>query len=115
MAIKKIPAIPHVNVEDKNLTRILQPMKERIESLTDDLINTAATTGKTGATGAAGKNGAPGATGPAGPPGSGGSMPTTMQANLVIPDHTQALYRRRIVTGPGLRITIGADAALVSV
>lgn len=46
-----------------------------------------------------------------GPP----STPTTMQQNLVIADHTQLVFRRKIVMNAGQRITIGTDAALVGV
>lgn len=46
---------------------------------------------------------------------SGATTPTTMQANLIVADNTQMLFRRRITTQAGQRITIGANAALVGV
>lgn len=43
------------------------------------------------------------------------ATPTTMQSNLTIPDHTQLLYRRRIIMSAGQQIIIGTDAVLVGV
>jgi hypothetical protein len=37
-----------------------------------------------------------------------------MQANFVIPNHTQALFRQKIIMG-SFSIIIGMDASLISV
>lgn len=41
--------------------------------------------------------------------------PTTMQASLTVPAHSQLVFKRKIVTQAGQRIILGADAVLVGV
>lgn len=43
------------------------------------------------------------------------ATPTTMQQNLVVPDHTQMLARRKIVVDNGLKILVGNDAGVFQI
>lgn len=82
-------------------------------------------TGATGAQGIQGFQGPPaydgedGEIGLQGPPGRdasgcGATTPTTMQANLMISDYTQMLYRQHIIVG-SRSIILGTDASLIGV